>query len=97
MHEGTSKLPLVERRIHNNWIGTNTRSAIQNGGYFGCVREIQGYISATKRKMSDVEIILSSADAQVFANYLDEDVQVEPNLVLHGLNEILNHNRSECL
>jgi type III pantothenate kinase len=92
MHEGTAFLPLVERPDDFSLIGESTVSALQNGGFAGCVAEIKGWIELTREQFEDPIVVLSGGDATAFATSFKNEIFVRPDLVLTGLNEILKFN-----
>lgn len=92
LHAFTSRLPLLEKDDIWSDLGTDTRSAIINGVQKGIVYEINGYIDNFSRQYTDLMIILTGGDADFFVNKLKKTIFVVPNLVLSGLNFILNYN-----
>lgn len=88
----TKKLPLVAKDEYNGEIGDSTNSAIANGVINGMIFEIAGYISSFKEKYDNLEIILTGGDSFFFAKKLKFPIFVNQNLVLVGLNRILEHN-----
>jgi type III pantothenate kinase len=97
LHHFTAKLPLLEQNTEgvdeNNLIGTNTNDAILKGVQLGILSEIEGFIHRFKEKKGNVQVILTGGDGPYFINNLQlENTTHEPNLVLIGLNQILNYN-----
>jgi type III pantothenate kinase len=90
----TSKLPLVQRSDSPGLTGDSTTSCIQSGVQIGSVFEVQGFIDAYLARYPDVRILLTGGDAPFFEKYLKAGIFVAPNLVLIGLNRILQHNVS---
>lgn len=90
----TSKLPLVQRSNTPGLTGDSTSSCIQSGVQMGSVFEVQGFIEAYLARYPDVRILLTGGDAPFFEKYLKAGIFVAPNLVLIGLNRILQHNVS---
>jgi type III pantothenate kinase len=56
--------------------------------------EIDGIISQYTKKFGAVQVILCGGDARFFENKLKASIFVSPELVLTGLNSILNYNVS---
>ncbi len=93
MHELTARLPRVwGRDLPGNWIGSTTAEALQNGGLWGMVWELEGYIRQGQAELGPVETVLTGGDAEVLAKYVKSEIFVCPHLVLIGLNKILRHN-----
>jgi len=92
MDKFTSALPLVEPKFHENYIGKSTEMAMQNGIVHGTIFEIDSFISKVKADFSDINVIITGGNAQFFADILKSKIFVHSNLVLDGLDVILNYN-----
>lgn len=92
MHDYTSALPLVKAHFGNNILGKSTKSALQNGAIYGICLEIEGMVARLKRKIGPINVILTGGDAIKFGELLECKKFVIPNLVLIGLDSILEHN-----
>lgn len=92
MHHFTAKLPLVERGRVQNFVGTNTKTALQTGGQLGAIAEANGFIRWYEEKYGQINVILTGGDSNFFAKKLKNRIFVNQNLVLTGLNKILNYN-----
>ncbi|MFC0878463.1 type III pantothenate kinase [Saccharicrinis sp. FJH2] len=88
----TSKLPLVEPEFSENILGKNTHEAIQQGVFNGITHEINGVCSGFLDNNPHGKVILTGGDAVFFEKYVKSTIFVIPNLVLIGLNTILEHN-----
>ena len=88
----TRQLPLVKEQANVPFIGTNTESAIRAGVINGIVFEMDGYIDALKSIYGDIYVFLTGGHAFYFEKRLKNHIFVAPNLVLIGLNKILEHN-----
>jgi type III pantothenate kinase len=62
------------------------------GIWSGVGYEIMGQIKAYQEKYPQIEVFVCGGDAQSFDSLVKDHIFVVPNLVLHGLNSILNHN-----
>ncbi|MBI3519992.1 MAG: type III pantothenate kinase [Bacteroidetes bacterium] len=88
----TSKLPLVEADFsYDQLIGTNTQSSLLSGVLNGSVAEIDGIITAYTSQFTDTICILTGGDSQYLAKRLKNSIFAHQNLVLKGLNDILNY------
>jgi type III pantothenate kinase len=92
MHEYTQRLPLVQRGETGTLLGGTTQEALQNGGLMGVLMEIAGYIELLKNKYTQVNTLLTGGDAQYLADHLNTGLNVQPHLILIGLNQILQFN-----
>lgn len=92
MHSFTARLPLVERTDAAAFIGNTTETAMQSGAQWGALLEINGFIGEFERQFPNLRVILSGGDADYFKNYIITDPILEKNIVLIGLNQILNYN-----
>lgn len=92
MHHFTAKLPLVERGSVQDLVGNNTKTALQTGGQLGALAEASGFIRWYEEKYGQINVILTGGDADFFAKKLKNRIFVNQNLVLTGLNKILNYN-----
>jgi len=88
MNEGTKNLPLVNKIFRNELLGTSTETALQGGGFFSYMFEIQGYIRHFRSLYPDLNVLLTGGDAYELAKYLKLEIFVEPDLVLYGLHEM---------
>lgn len=92
MHHYTARLPKVEKKEISNWIGTTTEEALINGGLMGTFMELEGFICLCQEKLGEINVILTGGDAIFLAKTLKNKIFVNQNLVLIGLNKILEHN-----
>lgn len=92
LHEFTHKLPLVEPENDVVEFGVNTKSAIGAGVLWGMVYEIDGYIDRLKINYSELLVLLTGGSTFYFVGKLKNPIFAEPNLVLIGLNRILQYN-----
>lgn len=93
LHKFTSKLPLVTQELEETaLIGRDTESSIMSGVLNGTCSEIDGIINSYKDSYPDLICILTGGDSTYLANHLKNSIFTHPNLVLKGLNDILNYN-----
>jgi type III pantothenate kinase len=92
LHHFTSKLPLLKSKESKSFLGTSTNEAIVAGVQNGLIFEIEGYIGRLKNNYPDLIVLLIGGDAQFFDNKLKNPIFVVSNLVLTGLNAILEYN-----
>lgn len=92
LHQFTAKLPLVEPTVDFELLGQTTSDAILSGVMNGIVFEIKGYFEALKIKYPELSIFLTGGSLNYFVSKLKSPIFVERNLVLIGLNRILQFN-----
>lgn len=95
LHHFTSRLPLLSYSDVNVDIGTCTKEAILKGVLKGLCYEIDGYINELRRIYPDVVVILAGGDSILFQKELMNQVYVMRNLVVLGLNLILEYNKNK--
>lgn len=92
LHNFTSKLPLVSIKENVEITGTNTEESILSGVLIGATYEIDGTIATYRAIYDDLEVILTGGDMIFFQKTLKSRIFAASNLVLIGLNEILDFN-----
>ena len=93
MQHFTAKLPLVSAPLQiKRDIGKNTLEALKLGGGLGNILEMEGWIAWYQHKFNGINTILTGGDAEYFGKRLKTKIFANTNLVLIGLNKILNHN-----
>ena len=92
LHQATDKLPLCSAPQEPGRIGDDTLHAVQNGVVLGILYEIEGYIARAEQHFGETEIFFTGRDAFYFADKLKKPIFATCDLVLGGLNRILEHN-----
>ena len=92
VHTFTAKLPLISAKENVPLIGDSTETSIQSGVINGLLAEIEGIIGRYQKEFGAVRVILCGGDARFFENQLKASIFASPELVLIGLNSILNYN-----
>jgi type III pantothenate kinase len=93
MNSFTARLPLVDL-IQKPEISTgdSTISCMQAGIWYGVEYELLGHIEAYRLKIPEIKVYICGGDSLSFESLVKDHIFVVPNLVLFGLNCILNHN-----
>lgn len=97
LHLQTKKLPLISfDESFKAAFGTNTQQSILSGVINGVLAEVKGFIEHYHSLNADLKIILCGGNAQFFDTRFKNSIfahQIinEPNLVLIGLNTIVNY------
>jgi len=96
LHTLTNKLPLVEADYEKKiaLIGDSTQTSILSGVQNGVLQEVDGIIEQYKVRFAELKIVLCGGDNKYFDKYLKNNIFAAPNLVLHGLNKILQFNEN---
>lgn len=92
VHTFTTKLPLVSSKENVPLIGNSTEGSIQSGVINGLLAEIEGIINQYDKRFEGLRVILCGGDAAFFENQTKASIFASPELVLIGLNSILNYN-----
>jgi type III pantothenate kinase len=93
LHEFTSKLPLIKPGFNEvELIGSNTQNSILSGVLNGTLSEIDGIIDTYKSQYPTILVLLTGGDSEYLAKRLKNSIFAHQNLVLKGLNHILNYN-----
>jgi type III pantothenate kinase len=92
MNTFTQRLPLLTPESIPTLIGKSTQHAMQSGVMNGILIEINGLIEQYDSVLTKINVILCGGDATFFANRIKYPNFVIPELVLIGLNRILEYN-----
>ncbi len=103
MHHFTAKLPLILKNTDlsrgnregvsiSELVGNSTEHAMLNGAHIGLIAEVEGFIQRFKKEYGSLKVILTGGDGAFLHQYVTPKHEYEPNLVLIGLNCILNFN-----
>ncbi|MDD3876989.1 MAG: type III pantothenate kinase [Bacteroidales bacterium] len=91
----TDKLPLIEQKEINFFVGDTTENSILSGVINGMAIEINGMIEYYNRIYADLNVVLSGGDGKYFENMIKFRIFAIQNIVTLGLNVVLNHNKSD--
>lgn len=97
MHNFTGRLPEVELIDYTDWQGYDTKSAMLSGVVNGAIEELKGFIEIYNSKYSELQVVLCGGDSIFFDYRLKNSIfahalKTEPDLVLIGLNEVIQQN-----
>ncbi len=93
MHEFTHALPLV--KIDGNFsllVGQTTQDSILSGALTASVCEVDGMIERYLQAYRDLQVVITGGDATYFEGQLKNRFFASQNILLEGLNTILNFN-----
>ena len=88
----TAKLPLCAPTEEELPYGRTTIEAIEQGVMQGITHEIKGYIDSFLLKNEEKSIIFTGGEAKYFANRIKNAIFAKYDLVVCGLNRILEYN-----
>ncbi len=92
MHDYTDKLPFGKPEGDLLLLGYDTDTSLRSGVVHGIMHEIEGTIAAYAAQYPDFNAVLTGGDAAFFGNKLKSKIFADPDLLMKGLNLILNHN-----
>ena len=92
LHTFTGRLPLLDYYGDTPLVGNNTVMSIQSGVLNGAVAEMDGIITQYLNQSPLIKIIVTGGDYNYFDKRLKIKTFAAPNLVLEGLNLILEFN-----
>ncbi len=92
MHDYTGRLPLVDVDGDLLLLGYDTETCMRGGAVLGIIVEIDGLINEYQNQYTDFNVILTGGDAPYFATKIKSRIFADPDLILKGLNLIVNYN-----
>ena len=95
LHEFTGKLPQLSLAEPEGLLGRSTRAAVENGVVQGIVHEIEGYITRLSETEGPFRVIFTGGDGNFFAKRLKNPIFASQDLVLYGLDRILEYNKAD--
>lgn len=94
LHTFTGKLPLVRLIDFDELIGVDTEKSILSGVINGTIAEMDTIIERYAKLYHPLKTVICGGDSHFLADRLKSSIFAAPELVLMGLNEILDHNES---
>ncbi len=93
MNTFTSRLPLLQpEEKFDTLIGTNSNESILSGVQLGAVAEMEGMIDQYNGQFNNLKVFLTGGDTDFFAKRLKKPIFADQNMIVKGLNEILEYN-----
>ena len=92
MHDYTARLPLLESREDEGLVGSSTAASMKSGVINGITGEIEYMVSQFLLKSPDLKIIITGGGAKTFESRIKADIFVALEIVLFGLNRVLDYN-----
>ena len=88
----TDQLPELAPDPEIALIGDSTVHSMQSGVFNGVISEIDGMINQYEHLFPGIQKVITGGDSELLAGKLKSSIFVAPNLTLHGLKVILDHN-----
>jgi type III pantothenate kinase len=97
LHTFTKQLPLLSYEDIDFLPGVDTEESVLSGVINGIAAEMEGISAAYREKDPGIRIILSGGDMNYFVKRLKISIFAIPNIVIHGLQQILVFNDKKTL
>ncbi len=94
LHQYTSQLPMLKTEEKAALIGGDTEESIHSGVINGVLAEIDGVIQRYIEQYPDVKVVVTGGNVKLFDKGLKNTIFASPNLLMEGLNKILDYNES---
>ena len=92
LNQFTDQLPLLNSITSTTLIGSSTEESICSGVLNGLCCEIDGIIKRYRKKYPSINIIITGGDVKLFDKELKNSIFAAPDLLMEGLNRILQYN-----
>ena len=93
MNHFTNRLPLIQADFnYEKLTGNSTNESLLSGALIGAVNEVDGMILRYLNKYENLKIVVSGGDSVYLCKQLKNRFFAYPDIVLQGLNTILNFN-----
>lgn len=92
LHQHTANLPLLTSLNNTSIVGSSTIECIESGVLNGVIGEMDFFINQIKEEFPTIKVVLTGGDANFFVSKLKNSIFVIHNLVIIGLNRILDFN-----
>ena len=91
LHDYTAALPALGPCDETLPVGRSTREAMQQGVQQGLSYEIEGHVGRMRGEFDDLLVIFTGGDAEYFVKRIKNTIFADCDLVLMGLNRILEY------
>ncbi|MCE3259475.1 MAG: hypothetical protein K0S12_1116 [Bacteroidetes bacterium] len=93
MHHFTDKLPLISLDLnYEKLTGQSTQESLLSGALLGAAAEVEETINRYKELHGNLVVVMSGGDSPYLCKQLKNRIFAHPDIVLTGLNTILNYN-----
>lgn len=91
MHKMTARLPHAPWMDEPTLPGLDTLGSLAAGAQWGAICEIDGMIARYRTHYPELNVIITGGDMEFLVSHLNSVIFAHAELVLIGLNQILNH------
>lgn len=91
MHMLTARLPHAPVQADPALPGRDTLGSLTAGAQWGIICEIEGMVARYRNQYPELNVIITGGDMEFLASRLNSVIFAHAELVLIGLNQILNH------
>lgn len=91
LNKFTKNLPDLAPKFDPSFIGQNTEGSMHSGVIKGIEYEINGVVGAYNERFGNLVVVITGGNAGNFANEVKNTTFADQNLVLVGLNKILDY------
>ena len=91
LNKFTKNLPLLSPKMDISLVGQTTEDSMHSGVVKGVTYEIEGVINAYKDRFGSLVVVFTGGDAKNFVTEVKNTTFADLNLVLNGLNKILDY------
>jgi type III pantothenate kinase len=93
MHHFTSRLPDIKPDYnYEKLTGTNTSESLLSGALIGAAAEVDACITRYRELHEKLIVVITGGDAPYLCKQVKNPIFANPDIVLSGLNSILNYN-----
>ena len=97
MHEYTQRLPLIPLEGPHPLTGNSTETSLRAGALHATIAEAKEMIRQYAEAYPGLKTAISGGDGTILADGLKNGIFARPNLVMEGLNRILEHHAENNL
>jgi type III pantothenate kinase len=91
LHQQTAKLPLLELKYPEHFVGNSTHESIHVGVIHGVIHEIEGFMSQYQKENENIIIILTGGDTDFLAKRLKNTIFANSNFLLESLHRTFQY------
>ena len=91
LHHQTAKLPFLESKFPEHFIGNSTHESIHAGVILGVIHEIEGFAAQYQTENANIIIILTGGDADFLAKRLKNTIFANSNFLLESLHRTFQY------
>lgn len=97
MHDQTELLPQIEAAdtMEKRAYGLATKECMLQGVEYGILHELKGFYAQHSKSYHDTKLVITGGDCQLFSEVLKIEHECLPQLVLTGINHILEYNLNQ--